>query len=59
MLVIFIIDGDFEHLFFTTSDRYSEVLNELMIEPDRATFKTIPMESISLMLDGQLMYILR
>jgi len=59
MLVIFIVDGDFEHLYFTTSDRYSEVLNELMIEPDRVNFKTIPMESISLMLDGQLMYILR
>ena len=59
MLVIFIVDNDFEHLYFTTSDNYSEVLNELMVEPERVKFKTIPMESISLMLDGQLDYIMR
>ena len=59
MLVIFIVDNDFEHLYFTTSDKYSEVLNELMIEPERVKFKTIPMETISLMLDNRLQYILR
>ena len=59
MIVIFIIDNDFEHLYFTTPDKYSEVLKSLGIEPDRAMFKAIPLESIVLMLDGQIEYIMR
>lgn len=59
MITVFIVDGDFQHLYFTTSERYSDVLKKLMIEPERVQFKTLPMESITLMLDGQVEYIMR
>lgn len=59
MLTVFIVDDDFEHLYFTTSDNYSEVLKSLGVKPERVRFKTLPMESISLMIDGQIRYIMR
>lgn len=59
MVVVFMIDNDFEHLYFTTPENYSEVLKSFDVQPDRAKFKTLPLESIMLMLDGQTEYIMR
>jgi len=58
-LVLFVIDNDFGHLYFTTPDKYSQVLRSLGIRSERVKFKTIPLESLLLMLDGQTTYIKR
>ncbi|MBA7585312.1 hypothetical protein ES708_27287 [subsurface metagenome] len=59
MVVVFVIDNDFEHLYFTTPEKYSHVLKSFDVQPDRVKFKTLPLELIMLMLDGQIEYIMR
>lgn len=59
MIVVFIVDGDFEHVYFTTTEKYSQVLQKSRIDPDRVVFKTVPMESLALILDGQLDFVVR
>lgn len=59
MIVIFIIDGNFQVLHFTTSENYSKVLKGMGINPDRATYKTIPLESLIMLLDNQVEHITR
>lgn len=59
MVVVFVIDNDFEYLYFTTPELYSHVLKSFDVKPDRAKFKTIPFETIMLLLDGQVEYIMR
>ena len=59
MIVVFILDGDFDNLYVTTPENYSTVLDKHNITPDRTTFKTIPLESILLVLDNKMEYILR
>lgn len=59
MVVAFVVDNDFEHLYFTTPEKYSQVLKSFDVNPDRVKFKTLPLEAILLMLDGQTDYIVR
>lgn len=59
MITVFIVDGDFEYLYFCTADRYSEVLKYLNIEPERVTFKTIPMETLAMIWDNKVSYVMR
>lgn len=58
-IVVFIVDGDFEHLYFCTSDKYSEVLHYMGVKPERATFKTIPFETLAMVWDGKISYVMR
>jgi len=59
MILVFIVDGDFDSLYVTTPDKYSDILDKHNIVPERALFKTIPLESIMLVLDGHFEYLLR
>lgn len=59
MVVIFIVDDNFDSVYFTTPDKYSKILDTHNIVPERVKFKTLPFESILLMLDGQVEYIMR
>jgi len=59
MIVVFVIDNDFEALYFTTPEKYSQVVNSFDIKPKRVKYKTLSLESIMLMLDGQTEYIMR
>ena len=58
-IVVFIVDGDFESLYITTPDRYSDILDKHNIVPERVLYKTIPLETIMLILDNKFEYILR
>lgn len=59
MIVVFIVDGDIEHLYFCTSDKYSEVLKSLGIEPERVRFHTISMELLTMIWDGKITHVMR
>lgn len=59
MIVVFIVDGDIEHLYFCTSDKYSEVLKYLNIEPERVRFHTIPFETLTMIWDNRVSYVMR
>lgn len=44
----FVLDGNFEHFYFLTNDRYGEVLLQLLCSPERrATLDSILMENLS------------
>ena len=58
-IVVFIVDGDFNSLYVTTPDEYSNILDKHNITPDRVDYKTIPLETIMLVLDKQIEYFLR
>ena len=58
-IVIFIVDGDFENLYFTTPDKYSLILDEHNITPDRVMYKNITVEQIMLLLNNKYKYIVR
>lgn len=59
MFTIFIVDDDFVHLYVTTSDNFSLVLQRLDVIPGRVKFWTIPFEMLVLMWDGKIDYIMR
>jgi len=59
VIVVFIVDQKWESMYITTPDNYSNILDKHNITPDRVLFKTIPLESILLVLDNQFEYILR
>lgn len=55
-IVFFIVDGDFDSVYFTTPEKYSNILDRNNITPDRVQFKTIALESIMLIIDNQIEY---
>ena len=57
-IVVFIVDGEFENLYVTTPDKYQLILDEHNIVAERVLSKTIPLESIMLVLDNRFKYIL-
>ena len=59
MITVFIVDNEFEYLYFYTADRFSEVLKYLNIEPERVTFRTIPFETLAMIWDNKVPYIMR
>ncbi|MBA7522246.1 hypothetical protein ES705_14364 [subsurface metagenome] len=58
-IVVFIVDGDFGSLYVTTSDKFNNILDKHNITSDRVDYKTIALETIMLLLDGKLEYVLR
>jgi len=58
-IVVFIVDGDFNSLYVTTPEKYSNILDKHNIAPDRVDYKTIPLETIMLVIDNQVEYFLR
>jgi len=58
-IVVFIVDGDFNSLYVTTPEKYSDILDKHNIVAERVLFKTIPLETIMLVLDNKFEYILR
>lgn len=59
MIVVFVIDGNFDNLYVTTPEKYSDILDKHNIVPEQVLFKTIPLETIMLVLDGQFEYVVR
>ena len=59
MITVFVVDGDFQQLYFVSADNYSALLQRLGIDPNRVTFKTIPIESLLMLLDNQVEYVKR
>lgn len=55
-IVFFIVDNDFDSVYFTTPEKYSNFLDAHNITPDRVKFKTIALESIMLIIDNQIEY---
>jgi len=58
-IVVFIIDDDFDELYFTTPDKYSLILDEHNIIPDRVKYKNITVEQIMLLLNHKYKYLVR
>jgi len=59
MITAFIVDNDFKQLYFVGSDNYSALLQRLNIEPERVQFRTVPVESLLMLVDNQVEYIMR
>jgi len=58
-IVVFIIDDDFDELYFTTPDEYSLILDKHNITPDRVKYKNITVEQIMLLLNHKYKYLVR
>lgn len=58
-IVVFIVDGDFDTLYVTTPEKYSNILDVHNIAPDRVSYKTISLETIMLVVNNQVEYLLR
>ncbi|GAJ00936.1 unnamed protein product [marine sediment metagenome] len=57
MVVLFVIDNDFENIYFTTPEKYSQVLKSFDVSPDRVKYKNVSFETLMLILDNQVDYI--
>jgi len=58
-IVFFIVDDDFSAVYFTTPEKYSNILDKHNIVPERVKYKTISIETIMLIIDNQKEYIVR